>query len=331
MSSGVWHHIALVSDKTNDTGYLYVDASEIANTDISSASGDCEDRPFRVGASNFNPGVERFNGFVDDVRVFERAITQEELEQLAAGRYPSVDLDYLWSPTQGAETTYGPIANIGTAGTQDLSTGNVTGNMTWVSDTEKKGLYAADVEDRDHYVWTGFNTPYTPVTIGCWVKCNDADESGYIFNMASTGKTLFLGAEFRTSNQIRLWCDGTSTQVGDGNITKTDWNHVAVTYDGTDGRLFLNGSEIATKTGNQPTAYPEIKYGTAGGSVFGVEGRIDGMFLEHSVLSDDQILYLATDRKYNFTPPGPAPTPGGWKSPFRNSYFHNPFFDNEAL
>jgi hypothetical protein len=335
VNAGEWQHIALVHDGTTATHYL--NGSIVPSTVTSGSMSDPafnSSEPVLIGVETIK---RYFDGLIDDLRVFNRALTQSEITHLASDRGvlgspslpTSIPLDYLWSPTQGDETSLGPIANIGTAGTQDLSPANNSGSMAWVTDTDKNGLYAIDMLSNDNYAWTAFNTPYTPVTAGCWVKCDDADELGYILNLKSTGNTLFLGAEFRTGGQIRLWGNGTSTEVSDGGITKTDWNHIVVVYDGTDAKLFINGSEIASKTTSQPGAFSEIKYGTAGGSVFGVEGRMDGMFLEYSVLTDTQIASLAVDRTYPTDfPPQPS---GGWNNPFRNSFFYNPFFDNEAL
>ena len=330
VSLGSWHHLAAVCDFVSGTHRVYLDGIDITDSSSSTTGAFDANLPdaIKVGTNNAN----YFVGRIDDFRIYGRAISEIEITHLATqrgvlGPPDGIDLDYLWSPTQGDETSLGPIANIGTAGTQDLVTSNVTGNMAWVSDTDKDGLYAIDMEDRDSYRGDPFSTAYSAVTLGCWVKCLDADESGYILSLGSNTSSLWLAAEFRTGGNIRIWSNGVPTQVSDGGITKTDWNHIAVQYDGTNAKLFVNGTEVAAATSAAPSTYNEAVFGTGGTSVFGVEGRIDGMFLEYSELTDPEIAELAVDRTY---PTNIDPTEG-WHNPFRNSFFYNPFFDNEAL
>jgi hypothetical protein len=310
-----WHHLLANVDRTNDLLSVYIDGESVVTGSLSTfdsaVSGD-----FDIGL--ILDGSRYFTGDADDIRIYDRALTSAEIAHLASergvqGAAEQIPLDYLWSPTQGPETAYGTIANMGTAGTQDLSPRNNSTLMTWVSDTDKNGLYAVDMEANDHYDWESFSTAYSPVTTGIWIKCDDADESGYIMSLSANSSTLFLAAEFRSGGNIRLWCGGLSTEVSDGGITKTDWNHIALTYDGTNGHLFLNGVEIASRAATAPSTYTDFQFGTGGASVFGVQGRMDGMFADYSLLADADIAVLATDRTYpeNLTP-GQEPSDSGF-------------------
>ncbi len=75
LTPGVWHHIAWVSDEGN--GSFYIDGSL-----DSTANG--------IGAMNFNtlgsdPGPEMFDGSIDDVRVYDSALSAHNVSQLAGG------------------------------------------------------------------------------------------------------------------------------------------------------------------------------------------------------------------------------------------------------
>ncbi|MES2059698.1 MAG: LamG-like jellyroll fold domain-containing protein [Patescibacteria group bacterium] len=75
LTQGTWHHIAWVSDR--GFGALYVDG-----TLDSTASG--------VGPMNLNtlgsdPGAEMFDGGIDDVRVYDSALSAHNVSQIALG------------------------------------------------------------------------------------------------------------------------------------------------------------------------------------------------------------------------------------------------------
>ena len=66
-----WHHVGLVSDGSGIS--LYVDGAEVARTDISpffSARGDLQ-----IGAGNNLERGTFWSGLIDDVRIYDRAVT----------------------------------------------------------------------------------------------------------------------------------------------------------------------------------------------------------------------------------------------------------------
>ena len=82
INTGQWHHAAMVSDGT--TVELYVDGEltgSISRQAISTASN-----PFRLGFTT-NYGGAAFNGLLDEVEIFDRALTPAEVRAIfSAGR-----------------------------------------------------------------------------------------------------------------------------------------------------------------------------------------------------------------------------------------------------
>ena len=87
-----WHHIAAVGDGTSLV--IYVDGQEVATGGNATASyGDSTD-PFNIGGGGiWDASGNWFYGSMDDVRVYDRALTQAEIEPLtvryeASNPYP---------------------------------------------------------------------------------------------------------------------------------------------------------------------------------------------------------------------------------------------------
>jgi hypothetical protein len=84
-----WHHFVFVFDHTNNARNLYVDGSVSGSTDTSGLAigytGDGSNTFIgRHGASSAN----FFNGSIDDVRVYNRALTASDVAQLYAYTSP---------------------------------------------------------------------------------------------------------------------------------------------------------------------------------------------------------------------------------------------------
>jgi MSHA biogenesis protein MshQ len=81
-----WHHLAWVRDKATNANYMYIDGRlEATNptlgTDITFVT------PHFIGGDNrANP--PNFHGLMDDARIYDRALSQEEIAWLADRKQP---------------------------------------------------------------------------------------------------------------------------------------------------------------------------------------------------------------------------------------------------
>jgi len=80
-----WHHVVAVRDTGTDKLYLYLDGTSDATpvTDITIGSLDT-DRSLEIARadSTVPPGVSYYGGKIDDVRIYDRALSAEEIRQL---------------------------------------------------------------------------------------------------------------------------------------------------------------------------------------------------------------------------------------------------------
>ncbi len=78
-----WHHAAGVLDTTARQASLYVDGSVDASSP-SMGQINASDDPFYIG-ENSGAGSRYFGGLIDDVRIYNRALSQDEVRQIISG------------------------------------------------------------------------------------------------------------------------------------------------------------------------------------------------------------------------------------------------------
>jgi len=80
LSPDTWYHIVGVFDRAGDTGRVYVDGVKEAEGAmiIDPVSNDA---PTKIGCRN-NTSDSPFNGAIDDVRIYDRALSAQEIEEL---------------------------------------------------------------------------------------------------------------------------------------------------------------------------------------------------------------------------------------------------------
>ena len=79
-----WHHLAFVRDKDTDKLLGYIDGG-VDLTSNGSASDVTFDTPFRIGRDNRGGSGIPFHGSIDDLRIYDSALSASEISALAAG------------------------------------------------------------------------------------------------------------------------------------------------------------------------------------------------------------------------------------------------------
>jgi hypothetical protein len=78
-SLNTWYHVAATRDPTGNFR-LFVNGNQAGTTVAKSTSTDCTTQPLTIGASTNN--FTRFNGAIDDVRLYNRALSPAEIQTL---------------------------------------------------------------------------------------------------------------------------------------------------------------------------------------------------------------------------------------------------------
>jgi hypothetical protein len=80
LSPDTWYHLVGVFDRSTGTGYVYVNGAEEAQGTIG-ANPLSNDATTKIGCRN-STGDQAFDGSIDDVRIYNRALNAEEIQQL---------------------------------------------------------------------------------------------------------------------------------------------------------------------------------------------------------------------------------------------------------
>jgi hypothetical protein len=287
------------------------------------------------------PSIFRPN---DDVRLFDRILTQAEITALASQR----------GYTQGASTPpvglgdekqwycaqYDPTAaDLGTNGNDGVISGGVT-----IVDSDGDDCF--EFNGTDGMITAPVDTLHgsADITMSAWVNVQSSIVSG---DHAIMGQDDF-GANYPVStgqmSVEKVASNGElrpelnwSTASNDYKITGQSqpnrydiWIHMAGTFDSTNhvSELYLNGVSLGTKafSGTMITnpAMP-FKFGTCGldgSETAWLEGQLDDMRSYTRILTVDEIAHLATSRGIEG---GPTPPTTGFYNPFINKIFNNDY------
>jgi len=99
VNDGQWHHIAGVYDGTDNRIFLYVDGVEDVNQ-VTSGSISTNSAPVYIGENSEQRG-RYFNGAIDQVRIYNKALTAPEIATIFGGSAPTSDLVGYWSMDWG--------------------------------------------------------------------------------------------------------------------------------------------------------------------------------------------------------------------------------------
>jgi len=262
-----WQHVALV--RYNNVITLFVNGVNVGSTAYTSTLNNVPTTQFVIGQQL--PSSYYFNGYMTNLRIVNGTAlyttpwfvpptaallivnsTQTVLLMNvgSAGAYIADSSNYAQSLTINGSLVFDPSSpyspvNFGGSAYLDGSSANF--NVTTVSAFQ-------------------LATANTPFTIECWAYPVSTPSGSALIAAAwpSSGNIPFtiaflnnLAAGVSGSNLSAGWYNGSAWQTviqTTTNLTLRTWSHVALSYDGTTARLFLNGSQIGSATGAWTTA-----------------------------------------------------------------------------
>jgi len=162
--------------------------------------------------------------------------------------------------------------------------------------------HALEFDGTDDYVALGNSSDLAPsnITVSLWFKASGS-VSSYNYLFAREGATYgsYL-LRYTSANKFNIFIGHTSsvfTEItSSSTYTLTDWHHVAFTYDQTNLKLYVDGSEAASVAKTTAIDYtPSTDYGSdntyIGKGTFAdnAEGLIDEVAIFNTALSASQI------------------------------------------
>src|SRR3989344_5462976 len=318
-----WHHYAGTWDGA--TAKFYEDGQLVASTACSSATILDSAKNFNVG--NYDGGSLGNNGLfgaVDDVRIYDRALSSDEIKRLyKIGATLKVNTDVsrdnpdLESGLVGLWSFDGK--DMATTIAFDRSGNNNNGTLT-NGPTRVPGKIgqAVNFDGSDDYVDAGSGSSLdniTVKTVSAWIFPRSAGENsvgrivdkgnnvnGWELDMCGSGNAIC-----ESSDRIlyHYTTDGTTGQwiAGGSSIQYNQWQHVVVIHDNSsltnDPVFYINGVLSATTEHQTPTgtafasdSAQSLRMGERGDGLRTFDGLIDDVRVYNRALSSDEIKRL---------------------------------------
>jgi glucose/arabinose dehydrogenase len=226
LAANTWTHLAATFDGT--TQRLYVNGVEVASR-AQTGSIETSTGPLRLGGHSV--WGEFFQGYIDEVRVYNRALGQAEIQNdmnTPVGGAPGP------VPPSGLVAAYGFNEGSGTVAA-DASGNSRTGTLsgaTWTASGQFGSALSFD--GTDDRVTSASLTLGPTFTLMAWVQ-NPSNASYETIVTIGRDRDLYLG------DGVITFFDGTSDRRFGGRLSNSVWHHVALSYDGSDLRAYLDG------------------------------------------------------------------------------------------
>jgi hypothetical protein len=297
-----WQHVTVTWDGGASASgvHIYVNGREVSYATSTSGTGSrVNDALEELKIGNDKSAARTFDGRIDEVRVWGRALSASEVAAMAQSSTIGV-----WSFDEGSGTTAADSSSTGS----DLTLVNGT---AWVPGRSGTAIRFDGVNDLARAVGSNAFDSLSAVTVSAWIRPSSGGEAGkgrivdkansvtptngWIFYLSANGTGLSFLADYSSTNLAR--------SAAAGSIAMDTWQHVALTWDGgasaSGVRMYVNGAEVAYSssvngTGSRVTdALEELKIGNDKSTARTFNGAIDEVRVWNRVLSPAEIAALA--------------------------------------
>ena len=227
-----------------------------------------------------------FNGKLDQVRIFNKAVSSGEVTTLygennASSTKSTTDIFddgsgvALYEFKEGAKDT----------GSYLYGTGAIDSGQSAVFNGSNNRITKSPV--------TGFPGGNSARSVSVWVKQTVSNISQCIL-MWGTGSGNRAFALYPNYTQLTILTYGASVSTG-YNFTLNQWTHIVVTHDGTTTKVYANGSLVHSFTYSYNTSTANFIIGNVSWSNVPFTGQIDQVRIYSSALSASDVEALASE------------------------------------
>ena len=311
VTDGAWHQVCFTKNGT--AGTYYIDGA--ANGTVTAAANVTYGNADIVVGKDYRDSVSYFNGDIDEVMVYSRALSAGEISQL-----------YALTPSGAAALQTGPIsvsalatnltgfwsldsADISGTTAYDRSAASCANNGTLVSAPTATAGHYGDANNARLFNGTSqyISVPYTTnaynpsgdYSISVWVNpSNVSGAKGIISRDSPNGITPYLIYQNGATYLFYSSSNGSSWDISSGQslgvATANTWSHLVIVRSGNTYYAYQNGVQTATWTSAAlpwVNTYPfNIGRYYPGGSYFA--GSIDEVMYYNRALSANEVAGL---------------------------------------
>jgi hypothetical protein len=223
-----WHFVMVLLDSS--TLQVFVDGVRVTSQSVTTAP---------TAISSFTLGGPGFAGQIDDVVVYDRALTAQEVGTLARTGLPALHLRL-------DETTIDPAGTVRDSAINEWSVAN--SGLTLEPEPGAVGAASIAVDGSGHLTLdrTQIDLGGIPFTQMAWVY---PQADGYVFNSNNGNPTRYPFWRITGGTGLEVGFglgpgQGLSSYTANGILATDQWNFVATTFDGTTYRIYVDGVEV---------------------------------------------------------------------------------------
>jgi hypothetical protein len=282
IDANFWNYVTVVYNETTGAASFYKNAIFSNSVTFTQRGSYTWNGDNRIGA--YATGGFPFSGSLDDVRMYNKALTTSEIQSLY-DLAPSLIAH--WTFDEGSGTTAGNSAGSGNVGT-------LTNGPTWTTGKVGSGALSFDGSN-DVLMLNSVNFNTGDLTFSAWIyRTTGGNANGWV--MGSTGQEFAADNVNRricfTSNNATYLCTASNT------LNLNAWQHVAVvrTLSGA-ATIYINGTQVATGATGAPIASASWaigNYPSAAGNVRPFAGKIDDVRVYSRLVTSSEISTMYT-------------------------------------
>jgi hypothetical protein len=310
LSTNTWHHLTFVL-KTNNSHIAYIDGTSYSSAFNSTTSP----TPSGYTTIGYGNGTS-FNGDIDQVRIFSKALSQSEVDTLYAETACVYDCttDTVNYPSGTTPVAYYKLDN----SSEDYSTGGNDGTDTNVEYRFGRFGQAAVFNGSSSAIVVEDSSSNTfgfanhTGSVSAWVNIDSLSSENHILSKRDSGnpgnrqwylRVLTSGAvEFELFNTDSNTDDVISTTT----LNTNQWYHIVATLTTSNLKIYINGVEDASESSTYSTiqnAGADLEIGRRGkNSGYGYfDGSIDQVRIYDTALTSDQVTELYNEKQCYIT------------------------------
>lgn len=289
-----WHHVAAVlednGNPTLDEIILYVDGIE-QETSCYNCTGNppridsAATESVKVGA-RFAEGVSTvyLDGVLDDVQIYSRALSQDEIEDLAI---PPVPVAYL------------PLDNDANDFSGNGYHGTEYGDPNYVDNA----IHLDGINDYVELPSDIINPASDSFSAFAWVRLDAKSSSNQLIMQQADGNGTGRALLYRTAadDTLRSYLGNASTISAQAVFSETcEWHYVGLTYDGQTVTLYTDGQSCGSCSQNAESCDGKLLIGINKflNTDTCWDGPIDGLQIFKYALSADEVAQLAGQENF---------------------------------
>ncbi|MEI6809785.1 MAG: LamG-like jellyroll fold domain-containing protein [bacterium] len=303
MTPDAWNHLCVTYESSRASIYINGVLDTSGNFSQNIPVGTNLEIGHNVLAGNNN----YFEGWLDDIMVYDRALSGEEVKQIyslqvtngvkAIQNKGPVDLkNGLILHYSFDRDESGRITDMSGNGNNATASG-----AKWTPNGKLGGAYefdgVADVIDgaKDNTLPVGG----APKSMSVWVKPVAA--GGLVLKHGSNAHDTAQGFSFLTHGDWTIWLAGYNTDLSSKRaLTPDAWNHVCVTYESSRACIYINGALDATGAFSQNVPAGtnlEIGHNTLNGENNRYKGIIDEVRIYNRALTENEVKQIYAIQK----------------------------------